>query len=77
MKQVAMLLLLLPPDIESRLEILARQTGRTKCYCARKAIVEKIDDLEDAHLGGQVLESIRKGEETVLGPEEMWRDLED
>ena len=77
MKRVAMLLLRLPPDIESRLEFQARQTGRTKCYCARKAIVEKIDDLEDAHLGRQVLESIRKVEEADLGPEEMWRDLED
>ncbi len=72
-----MLSLRLPPDIKPRLEFLVRQTGRTMYYCARKAFVEKIDDLEDAYLGRQVLESTRKGEETVLGPEEMWRDLED
>ncbi|MDE0210590.1 MAG: DUF6290 family protein [Boseongicola sp.] len=72
-----MLSLRLPADIESRLEFLARQTGRTKSYYAREAILEKIEDLEDAYLGGQVLERIRKGEEKVLTTEEMWRDLDD
>ncbi len=72
-----MLSLRLPADIESRLEFLARQTGRTKSYYAREAILEKIEDLEDAYLGEQVLERIRKGEEMVLSAEEMWRDLED
>ena len=72
-----MLSLRLPADIESRLEFLARQTGRTKSYFAREAIVEKIEDLEDAYLGEQVLERIRKGEEKVLSADEMWRDLED
>ncbi len=72
-----MLSLRLPADIESRLEFLARQTGRTKSYYAREAILEKIVDLEDAYLGEQVLERIRKGEEKVLSAEEMWRDLED
>ena len=72
-----MLSLRLPADIESRLEFLARQTGRTKSYYAREAILEKIEDLEDAYLGEQVLERIRKGEEKVLSADEMWRDLED
>ena len=76
-EEIAMLSLRLPADIESRLEFLARQTGRTKSYYAREAILEKIEDLEDAYLGEQVLERIRKGEEKVLSAEEMWRDLED
>jgi RHH-type transcriptional regulator, rel operon repressor / antitoxin RelB len=42
-----MLALRLPKDIEDRLEALARRTGRTKSYYARKAIIEFIDDLED------------------------------
>ena len=42
-----MLALRLPPDLEARLEALARKTGRTKSYYAREAIVESIDDLED------------------------------
>ena len=40
----------LPPEIEQRLEALARKTGRTKSYYAREAILEKIEDLEDRYM---------------------------
>ena len=72
-----MLSLRLPADIESRLETLARETGRTKSHYAREAILEKIEDMEDAYLGSEILERIRKGEEDVLTAEEMWRGLDD
>lgn len=72
-----MLSLRLPADIESRLETLARETGRTKSHYAREAILEKIGDMEDAYLGSEILERIRKGEEEVLTAEEMWRGLDD
>ena len=45
-----MLALRLPPDLEKRLDDLARKTGRTKSFYAREAIAEHIDDLEDAYL---------------------------
>lgn len=45
-----MLALRLPPDIEKRLDDLARKTGRTKSFYAREAIVEHLADLEDAYL---------------------------
>ena len=45
-----MLALRLPPDLEQRLDDLARKTGRTKSYYAREAIAEHIADLEDAYL---------------------------
>lgn len=45
-----MLTIRLPPDIEDRLEKLARRTGRTKTYYARAAILAHLDDLEDVHL---------------------------
>ena len=44
-----MLALRLPSDIESRLEKLAKLTGRTKSYYAREAILAHLDDLEDAY----------------------------
>ena len=72
-----MLSLRLPADIESRLGALARKTGRTKSYYAREAILEKIEDMEDAYLGSDIVERIRKGEEEVLSSEEMWRGLDD
>jgi RHH-type rel operon transcriptional repressor/antitoxin RelB len=44
-----MLVLRLPPQIEKRLVVLARRTGRTKGEVAREAIVRHIDDLEAEH----------------------------
>lgn len=72
-----MLAIRLPDEIESRLENLAKATGRTKTYYAREAIVEHLDDLEDTYLAEQTLERIRKGEEDVLSAEEFWRELDD
>ncbi len=44
-----MFALRLPPEIESRLDELARRTGRSMSSYAREAIVEKIGELEAAH----------------------------
>lgn len=48
-----MLALRLPPDIEKRLDALAKKTGRTKSFYAREAIVEHIEDLEDTYLADE------------------------
>jgi RHH-type rel operon transcriptional repressor/antitoxin RelB len=45
-----MLAIRLPPEIEQRLDALARETGRTKTTLAREAILEYIADLEDYYL---------------------------
>jgi RHH-type transcriptional regulator, rel operon repressor / antitoxin RelB len=45
-----MLALRLPPEIEKRLDVLAKKTGRTKSFYAREAILRHIEDLEDYHL---------------------------
>jgi RHH-type rel operon transcriptional repressor/antitoxin RelB len=47
---MTMLALRLPPDIEKRLDMLAKKTGRTKSFYAREAILRHIEDLEDYHL---------------------------
>ena len=52
----AMLAIRLPKEIEDRLELLARKTGRTKTYYAKQAILEYIDDLEDYYLAVARLE---------------------
>ena len=75
--EVPMLSIRLPKDIEARLERLAKETGRTKSYYAREAILEKIEDMEDVYLAEQVLERIRMGKEKVISADEMWRGLED
>ena len=41
-----MLAIRLPPEIEQRLDALAKATCRTKTFYARQAIVEHIDEIE-------------------------------
>lgn len=45
-----MLALRLPKDLEERLDFMAKRTGRTKSFFAREAILDKIEELEDAFL---------------------------
>ena len=72
-----MLSVRLPAEVETRLERLAKETGRTKSYYARAAILEKIEDMEDMHLAEHVLDRIREGEEKIVSADEIWRELED
>ncbi len=54
-----MLALRLPPELEKRLDDLARKTGRTKSFYAREALIEHIehiDDLEDLYLAQRRVE---------------------
>jgi RHH-type rel operon transcriptional repressor/antitoxin RelB len=45
-----MLAVRLTPAVEKRLERLARRTGRTKEFHAKKAILDHLDDIEDAEV---------------------------
>jgi RHH-type rel operon transcriptional repressor/antitoxin RelB len=45
-----MITLRLSPEIEKRLDAVARRSGLTKSRVAREAILRRIGDLEDAHL---------------------------
>lgn len=51
-----MLAIRLDPEIEKRLERLAKKTGRTKTFYAREAILEHLGDLEDIYLATQRLQ---------------------
>ena len=66
-----MLSLRLPPEIENRLDALARKTGRTKSFYAREAILRHVEDLEDYHLAQRRL--VRGGERVTL--EQLDREL--
>ncbi|MBA3309249.1 MAG: TraY domain-containing protein [Nocardioidaceae bacterium] len=50
-----MLALRLPPEIEQRLEALAKRTGRSKSFYAREAILEHLEDLEDLYLAEEAM----------------------
>ncbi len=46
-----------PEEIGQRLAALAKQTGRTKSFYVREAIVRLIDDLEDEYVAMERLEN--------------------
>jgi RHH-type rel operon transcriptional repressor/antitoxin RelB len=49
----------LPKDIEKRLLLLAMHTGRTVQFCAREAILDYIDEVEERFLA---IDRISEGE---------------
>ena len=69
--EVTVLAIRLPQTIEKRLEKLARQTGRTKTYYVREAILEHLSDLEDLYLAENRLDRIRSGEERTISLKEV------
>ncbi len=68
-----MLAIRLPAEVESRLDALARATGRTKTFYAREAIVEYLDDLEDVYLAEQRLIDIRAGKTQTVPLEDVMK----
>lgn len=66
-----MLAIRLPEEIETRLNNLAKRTGRSKTFYAREAILEHLDDLEDLYLAEQVMRRIQSGEEKASSLEDV------
>ena len=65
----------IPEDLETRLNTLARRTGRSKNSFVREALLHQLDDIEDYYLGMETLERIRNGEERVYSSAEARREL--
>lgn len=55
-----MLAIRLPDEIEKRLDILAKKTGRTKTYYVREAVMDHLEALEDIYLSLERLEKPAK-----------------
>lgn len=68
-----MLAIRLQPETERRLNALAKQTGRTKTYYAREAILRYLDDMEDQYIALDRLE--HSGKRWTLEELEQRRDL--
>lgn len=56
----------LPTEIDERLSALSTLTGRSKTFYAIEAIIEHIDDLEDAHLSAEIRDRVRAGTEARI-----------
>jgi RHH-type transcriptional regulator, rel operon repressor / antitoxin RelB len=68
-----MLAIRLPEAIEKRLDALAKETGRTKSFYVREAILEHLDDLEDLYIAEKRLADIRAGRSTTVSLEEVMK----
>ena len=65
----------LSPEAESRLDVLANSTGRTKAYYLRAIIERGLDDMEDYYLAAELLENIRKGRESVHSSSDVRKEF--
>ncbi|MDR1124860.1 MAG: DUF6290 family protein [Deltaproteobacteria bacterium] len=70
-----MLAIRLPEEIETRLDALAKATGRTKTYYAKEAILTHLEDLEDAYLAEEEYLRFKASGEKAISLEEVERRL--
>ncbi|MGB8818883.1 MAG: DUF6290 family protein [Rhizobiaceae bacterium] len=68
-----MLAIRLSPELEARLDALAKRTGRTKTFYAREAIEQHLEDLEDLYEAEKVLEDIKSGKTTTIPLKEVMK----
>lgn len=70
-----MIAIRLPEEIQNRLNFLSKETGRSKSYYVREAILAHLDDMEDLYLAEQRLIEIRSGRSQTFSLEEVEQDL--
>lgn len=63
----------LPHEIEERLENLSVQTGRTKSFYVKEAILEHLSEIEDIYLAEKRLEDIRAGRTETVSLQEVMK----
>jgi len=65
----------LAPDDESRLEALARRTGRSKTFYVREALHEHLDDLEERFWADSVVQEWEESGKESRPASELWDEL--
>jgi RHH-type rel operon transcriptional repressor/antitoxin RelB len=63
----------LPHEIEERLENLSAKTGRSKSFYVKEAILDHLDDIEDAYLAEKRLERINSGRIQTIPLQEVMK----
>jgi RHH-type transcriptional regulator, rel operon repressor / antitoxin RelB len=63
----------LPHEIEDRLENLSVQTGRSKSFYVKEAILDHLDDIEDTYLAEKRLERINSGRTQTIPLQEVMK----
>lgn len=72
-----MLAVRLDADLEQRLTILARRTGRSKSFYARAALERHIEDLEDHFLAEEAMKTYDPADNIPLSELKTLYDLDD
>jgi RHH-type rel operon transcriptional repressor/antitoxin RelB len=70
-----MLAIRLPKEIELRLDNLAKATGRTKTFYARKAILAYMEDMEDLYLADESMRALKSGKVKAIPLDQVERNL--
>jgi RHH-type transcriptional regulator, rel operon repressor / antitoxin RelB len=70
-----MLAIRLPKELEDRLADMAKKTGRTKTFYAKEAIMNYLEDLEDAYIAEKRLDEFYKSGEKAIPLEEVKKAL--
>lgn len=65
----------LDSELERRLDLLSKKTGRTKAYYLREIVERGLAEMEDYYLAADVLERVRKGEEKMHSAAKVRNDL--
>ena len=65
----------LPEELRSRLDKLARMTGRSKTYYMIEAISEKLEDLEDLSVAEERTRALRAGRSRTYTLDEVEKRL--
>ncbi len=66
----------LPHEIEDRLKNLSVQTGRSKSFYVKEAILDHLDDIEDTYLAEKRLERINSGRTQTIPLQEVMKRYE-
>jgi len=64
----------IPKEIETRLSFLSEQTGRSKSFYIKEALLEHITDLEDIYIAEKRLEDIRAGRTKTVSLQEVMKE---
>lgn len=70
-----MLAVRLPKEIEHRLQFLSEQTGRSKTFYVKEAVLKHLEEMEDIFLSDQALKQFRESGEEVVSLETLEREL--
>ncbi|MEY4352170.1 MAG: hypothetical protein RLZZ609_411 [Cyanobacteriota bacterium] len=65
----------LDPEIDARLEQLAKATGRSKEFYLKELIQQGMEELEDAYLGALEAGRLRRGESGTRSLDAVMQDL--